>query len=298
MTGSGGFVGRALAAALQEDGHALLGLDLQVKPDSAWEKPCDLRDIHALYRLALPFRPDCIIHFGGVSGPMQMTDRPAEVVEINVNGTVNLLELARTLGIGSFLFSSSIAIYGARADGRDEVDENSDPWPTTSYSASKAAAEAVVRSYSRQYGFAAISLRIGKVYGPGRASDCALRDMILAAQAGGVILLKDDGTFRHHFIYIDDVVKGTRLALAHLGAVGPVYNLVGQDRSTSAEIAALVAQGTAGAEVRCMPRDAESEPEIPVPDGAAAARDLDFCAQTGPTQGIQLYSKWLAENAH
>lgn len=297
LTGSGGFVGRSLAQALQADGHSLLGLDLQVSPDNGWEKPCDLRDIHALYRLAMPFEPDCIIHCGGVSGPMFMRDRPAEIVEINVNGTVNLLELARTLGTNSFLFCSSIAVYGPRSEGRVEVDENADLRPDTAYAASKMAAEAIVRSYAQQFGIAATSLRIGKVYGPGRASGCAMRDMIGAALAGQDIQLTDDGTYRHHFIHVDDVVRGIRHALEHVDRAGPVYNLVGQDRATSAEIAALVAREHDGVVVRLAPPGKEVEPEIPVPDGAAAVRDLGFSARTNLAQGIDAYSKWLAAAA-
>lgn len=158
LTGAAGFLGDAVRAELDRLGKAVLPVDRL--PQAASGRPvevCDLADIHRMHALVRYRQIGCIIHAGGISGPMLARDDPHGIIRANVDGTANLLELTRIHRIHRFIFCSSAGVYGATQGA--PVRESAPLQPRDTYSASKAAAEHLVAAYAHQFGIDAVSLR-------------------------------------------------------------------------------------------------------------------------------------------
>ncbi|PMR78788.1 NAD-dependent epimerase/dehydratase family protein [Billgrantia endophytica] len=214
VTGVSGMLGRSLAMRLATSGHEVLGMDIH---------PCDLqhariktevldvRDLHQLYRLLKDSPPiDVVVHGGGISGSMVLKDRPAEVADINVGGTMNLLEAMRLYGIPRIVQCSTIMVYGEVEEG--PVDEERSLAPTNVYGATKAACEALITSYVAQFGMSAALLRIAHVYGPARKTYCPLRAMIEGALDKRDVSMHENAGAKRQLIHADDVVHAMELA--------------------------------------------------------------------------------------
>lgn len=292
ITGSAGFVGRALVRSVVEEGHDVLALDVQKQEDDSHTTVCDLLDRERLWQVTEEFRPQQIVHCGGISGPMLLNDQPALVAEININGTLNLLEAARKLEVSRFVFCSSIAAYGP-SQSRSTVIEETHLSPTTVYAASKVAAEALVAAYGKSFNFSTTSLRIGKVFGLGRKTDCELRVLISNAIKGRLTRLESPPDYRHHYIYIDDVVDGIQKAIASQTELRSVYNIVSAEDPELQEIVGMVRAVVPETEV-VYPDAAGSVERLPTPDFRAAADDLQFYASTALQEGVRRYASFLA----
>lgn len=242
LTGVAGMLGHNLARDLAGAGHKVLGVDLA---PSALRHPnvetvqADVRDVHRLYRILHAAGPiDAIVHGGGVSGSMVMRDNPAQIVDINVTGTTNLLEAARLHGIRRFVQCSTIMVYGPVPSG--SVVEDRALAPVNVYGATKVASEALVRSYASENGFSAAILRIAHVYGPARATYCPIRAMIAGAIEGRPVEIADaSGTIRQ-FVHSDDVVRALKLAVADRSPGCVVANVGPGVAWSMAEVADLV----------------------------------------------------------
>jgi len=119
VTGAAGFLGGAACSLLERRGEPYLGIDRAVRGAAASNIiQCDVTDIHALHALATRNSILGIIHCGAFSGPMVARDNPHAIVQVNVVGAANVLELARVHGIERFVFCSSAGVYGNTPGGR------------------------------------------------------------------------------------------------------------------------------------------------------------------------------------
>src|SRR5882762_2918233 len=142
VTGSSGFVGRAIMARLAAAGHRAIGLD--PRPSASTQVIDDLSDRPRLRDIIAREKIAHIIHAGGVSGPMVMADDPAGVMAINVTGSMNLLYEAMAAGVKTFVYCSSVAAIGNYYE-REPIGENYPMRPASSYGCSKAAMDFVLR---------------------------------------------------------------------------------------------------------------------------------------------------------
>ncbi|SHK02224.1 NAD dependent epimerase/dehydratase family protein [Aureimonas altamirensis DSM 21988] len=168
VTGHKGFLGRRLSAALIDFGHSVTGLDTPAG------QPIDLRDAPAITDCIMAARPEVIFHLGGVSGPMLLNDAPGQVLAINGHGTLNVIEAAGRAGVRRLIFASSVAAH-QRVGGR----------PGSLYAVSKTLGEQLVAWAGST--METTSIRIGSVFGPGRATANPLHQMIAEGLATGVV---------------------------------------------------------------------------------------------------------------
>ena len=225
LTGAAGFIGSNTAEALLKAGCRVTGFD-NLSPVYSLEKKLDnlaqvqalgqknfafvegdLRDPEAL-RAALRAQPcDAVIHLAALAGVQPSIQDPAAYVEVNVNGTMNILEVARESGVKAIVAASSSSVYGANTklpfSESDPVDH-----PISPYAATKKAGELIAHAHHHLHGMSIANLRFFTVYGPRQRPDLAIYKFTRAMLAGREITLYGDGSSRRDYTYIDDCVAG------------------------------------------------------------------------------------------
>jgi UDP-glucuronate 4-epimerase len=183
----------------------------------------DIRDLEAL-RKHLSGEYDVIVHLAAKAGVRPSVLDPVSYYEVNVRGTLNLLELAKEWGVRQFVFASSSSVYGANPNLPWRED---DPLllPVSPYGATKLAGEVLGRVYSRLYGIRFIALRIFTAYGPRQRPDLAIHKFARLMLEGKPVPIYGDGSACRDYTYIDDLVLGIRAAMDYEGAPFEVFNL-------------------------------------------------------------------------
>lgn len=230
LTGGAGFIGSHLAIRLLHTAHTLCILD-DLNPFYSpllKEKNLDLirqtgdflflrGDIcdpvqveHAFDQ----FRPDAVIHLAGRAGVRPSLLEPMLYQQVNIGGTLQLLEASRRYGTGKFLLASSSSVYGA-ANTIPFREQDNELQPLSPYAATKIAAEKLVYTYSHLYGIRTACLRFFTVYGPRQRPDLAIRKFITLIAAGQPVPFFGDGSMGRDYTYVSDTVDGIVAALDH-----------------------------------------------------------------------------------
>jgi dTDP-glucose 4,6-dehydratase len=170
---------------------------------------------------------DAVVHFAAESHVDRSIYEPAPVIETNVTGTFILLQLARKLDVRRFIHISTDEVYGDIPQGIFS-DEESHLRPSSPYSASKAAADLLVRSYVRTYGFPALITRSSNNYGPYQFPEKFLPLMITNALDGKSLPIYGDGKQQRDWLHVEDNCRGI-MAVLEKGRIGEVYNIGGLD---------------------------------------------------------------------
>ena len=219
VTGGAGFLGSALSNALVADKHEVIVLD-----DLSAGDPNRL-DARVLFnRGSISNRPkvwsllqgvECVYHMAARVLVAESVLYPREYNEVNVSGTLALLEALRDVGVPRFIFASSGAIYGDQ--GKQPVDETAIPKPRSPYAVSKLSAEQYVHTIGALWGMGTIALRIFNAYGPGQpmlpAHSPVIPRFIHQAQGQGSLVIFGTGEQSRDFVYVDDVVSALKAAL-------------------------------------------------------------------------------------
>jgi len=288
LTGAAGLIGRALHQRLRERGDTVIATD-QIEGEGIIG--CGLTEVHRLHELGA--RATAILHCGAISGPMVARDNPHLIVQSNIVGTANILELARVKKMRRVVFLSSVSAYGSTPAGLDLVPESVALSPSTVYGASKMAGEALAEGYLRQHGVDVISLRPAWVYGPGRTTACAIRTMIEDAQAGRPTHFPYGRDFYKQYVHVDDVAESILLALDAPRFGQRAYTISGDSYLTFSEVAAVVRHVLPAADITI---DAGADPMDDLQarfDISAAARDLDYRPRIALEDGVRSYAAWL-----
>ena len=236
LTGCAGFIGARVTALLLDGGHEVIGIDSLVdSPDirlREWRlNALSRRRGFSFYGLDIADaeqwmpvvdggrqleRVSAVMNLGALAGVRGSVENPRRYYEVNVLGTLNLLEVCRELGVDRFVLASTSSVYGGDIDG--PVNEGSDSSrPLSPYAASKKAAEALLYSYHHLYGMNVAVLRYFTVYGPAGRPDMSIFRFIRSIAEGEPITVFGDGTQRRDFTYVDDIAIGTVTALGVTG---------------------------------------------------------------------------------
>lgn len=293
VTGAAGLVGRRLVGRLISQGRAVIALDRvsSITDGGVPIQACDLDDIHRLHGITKG-GIDSVVHCGAYSGPMVARDTPYSMVQVNIVGTANMLELARIHGARRFVYCSSTSAYGVVES--ESVTEECLLRPCSLYGASKVASEYITTAYAQQYGLSAASLRLSWVYGPGRTTDCVIRSMIEDALAKRPTRIGFGADFPRQFIHVDDAVDGLLCALDAPTLPRTTYNVTGDVRVTLGDIAALIRAVFPAADIELQdgpdPVD-EYQGKFSI---EAARKDLDYAPRNTLESGIRAYAAWIA----
>lgn len=235
---------------------------------------------------------DCIVHLAARAGVRPSLEQPLLYAETNINGTMNLLELARERGIRQFIFGSSSSVYGINANVPFSED---DPirQPISPYAATKAAGELLCHTYTHLYGIRSVCLRFFTVYGPRQRPDLAIHKFARLMRLGKPIPVFGDGSTKRDYTYIDDVIAGVRSAIDYDKTDHEVINL-GESRTVELrELISLLEKelGTT-AKVDRQPLQPGDVPQT-YADITKARQLLGYNPQTQIEAGIQRFVEWF-----
>ncbi len=235
---------------------------------------------------------DCIVHLAARAGVRPSLSEPLLYTETNINGTLNLLELARTYGVKQFVFGSSSSVYGINAKVPFSED---DPirQPISPYAATKAAGELVCHTYSHLYGIRCVCLRFFTVYGARQRPDLAIHKFAKLIDSGRPIPVFGDGTTRRDYTYIDDIIAGVRAAIDYRESDYEVFNL-GESQTVELNelIALLEKELDRHAVIDRQPMQPGDVPQT-FADVTKARRELGYDPQTKIEDGIKRFVQWF-----
>jgi UDP-glucose 4-epimerase len=215
VTGGAGFIGSNLADVLLASGHDVHIVDnlstgsLAKVPPTARFHELDIRDADALASLTSTIRPETVFHLAAQADVRRAIEEPVFDADVNVIGTINVLEAARTVGARVVFSSTGGAAYGEYDGLPIPTPESAVPQPMSHYGASKIAGEGYCLLYHRLYGLSVVVLRLGNVYGPrqdphGEAGVVSIfAGRLLDGDAPRVF---GDGRQTRDYVFVGDVV--------------------------------------------------------------------------------------------
>ncbi|NNU77896.1 GDP-mannose 4,6-dehydratase [Clostridium estertheticum] len=183
-----------------------------ITDDNLIIKEGDIRDTIFLTKIFSLYKIDIVIHLAAMAGVRPSIINPFLYNEVNMAGTLNLLELCNKYKINKFIFASSSSVYGNNEKlpftESDSVDS-----PISPYGATKKSGELLCHVYSHLYGFNIACLRFFTVYGPRQRPDLAIYKFTESILKGNEISIFGDGTTKRDYTYIDDIVQGIDKAI-------------------------------------------------------------------------------------
>jgi len=241
VTGGSGFIASHVVDHLMAQGHEVVAIDHRVRPhrDDVQFEDIDVLNLSALIQATEGC--DFIFHLAAVSNVNYAHKYPVYTVDLNINGTANVLEAARLNRVQRVFFASTVWIYtGTRGNGFLTEDEPFHlPDAGHIYTSSKIASEMIIHNYWQLYRQRFTILRYGIPYGPRMREELVIPIFIRKALKGEPIMIEGDGSQYRNYVYIDDLARAHLLAMTKQ-AENQVYNLEGLRPISIAEIARTI----------------------------------------------------------
>ncbi len=294
VTGGAGFLGAALSNRLNQDGHQVRVID-----DLSAGDPGQLDDDVLFTRGDVADRPklwtllqdiDCVYHLAARVLVSESILYPRRYNEVNVGGTVSVMEAMRDAGVQRVVLTSSGAVYGEQAE--QPVREECRPNPQSPYAVSKLAAEYYVRTIGALWGIETVILRVFNAYGPGQrlppSHPPVVPRFLKQAQQGGSLVIFGGGGQTRDFVYVDDVVEALVGAATASDVDRRIIN-VGSGRETSINELASLVSAALERKVEMLHSPAESGGVARLcADISAARRLLGYEPRVELRQGLRL----------
>ena len=310
VTGAAGFIASRVCTLLLQRGDEVIGVDNlndaydvrlkhwrleRLRPIAGFTfQQLDITDRAAVERLFAQHSDVAgVVNLAARAGVRQSVENPWVYIETNTTGTLNLLELCRTHGIGKFVLASTSSLYGADNPRPYAEDADTDR-PLSPYAASKKAAEALCYTYHYLYGIDVTVLRFFTVYGPAGRPDMSLFRFVQWISEKRPVTVYGDGMQERDFTFVDDVARGTIAGLKPLGY--EIINLGSDKPVVLADAIALVERLTRESALRTYePRHPADVLATWANIGKARAL-LGWEPQTTFEQGVTALVEWYREN--
>jgi nucleoside-diphosphate-sugar epimerase len=306
VTGAAGFIGSRTSEMLVHDGHTVIGID---NMNDAYDVRMKQHRLAGLDKLpGFNFRKidisleqdvdrlrdekfDAVINLAARAGVRASVENPRLFYETNLMGTLNVLELCRRTGVKKFLLASTSSIYGANPS-YPTSETSSSSEPLQPYAASKKAAEVLAHSYHYLHGLDVSVVRYFTVYGPAGRPDLAMFRFCQWITEGRPVLVYGDGQQSRGFTYLDDIARGTILALKPLGY--EVINLGGHEVISINDLIKLLEELIGKkSDLRYGPPNL-ADMLTSWADVSKAGRLLGWEPQVGLREGVRKLVEWYA----
>jgi UDP-glucuronate 4-epimerase len=309
VTGAAGFIGSHLAERLLAEGWEVAGVDNFDDFYDPQIKRCniegclknknfqlleaDIRDRWAMEK-AVGDGIDIIVHLAARAGVRPSIAQPLLYADVNVNGTMALLESVKKQGVGKFIFGSSSSVYGNNKKVPFAEDDNVD-YPISPYAATKKAGELICHTFHHLTGMSVTCLRYFTVYGPRQRPDLAIHKFARLIEQGKPIPVYGDGSMMRDFTYIDDIISGTVAAMHKCDGFN-IYNL-GESRPVTVndligEIEKTLGKKATKKHLPAQPGDVQRT----YANVSKAVRELDYEPSTTIQTGLKRFVEWLRQN--
>jgi len=235
---------------------------------------------------------DVIIHLAAKAGVRPSIINPIEYQEVNIRGTLNLLEFAKNKKITQFIFASSSSVYGTDSN-IPWNEDNTNLKPISPYAITKLSGEFFGHVYSSLFKIRFISLRFFTVFGPRQRPDLAISLFSKKIINNEIIELFGNGSTKRDYTYIDDIVQGIISAINYKDSLYEVFNLGNnQTVSLSEMVSTLEEIFEKKAIIKTLP---EQDGDVPITyaDITKACKLLNYSPKTTFRQGIINYKNWL-----
>ena len=320
LVGGAGFVGHHLALALQERGHRPVIIDslavnnlywllkqrplnqdhlaivrerLELLRDREIEIRClDARDYRKLSENLGWIKPDAIVHLAAIAHIDRANKDPYSTFDHALRTLENSLDFARAVSCPHFVYFSSSTVYGDFK--KPVIDEQEPCHPWGIYGNLKLAGELMVQSYHQAFSLPYTIVRPCAVYGARCISGRVTQKFVEQALAGSPLVIDGDGSGRHDFTYIDDLISGVVKVLTEAKPMCRAVNLTAGGAFSLAELARIIAEEIPGTEIRFGPADPLKPSRGTMDIGLAKSR-LGYSPQDNLKTGMKKYINWYRE---
>jgi len=311
VTGAAGFIGSHLSERLVREGWDVVGLDnfdpfysKEIKRSNLADLASsekfeliegDIRDTKCVGDILGRGDTDIIVHLAAKAGVRPSIEDPLGYQDVNINGTMVMLEAAVRHEISKFVFASSSSVYGNNEKVPFSETDNVD-YPISPYAATKKACELLCHTYSHLYGIGMTCLRFFTVYGPRQRPDLAIHKFARLIEAGEAIPVFGDGSMSRDFTYIDDIIDGVVAAMERCSGY-EVYNL-GESRPVRLDELITAIEEALGkkAVINRLPEQ-PGDVKQTYADVAKAERELDYSPKTEISTGLARFVAWLRQDS-
>lgn len=310
ITGAAGFIGSHVCKHFTRMGHHVIGIDnfdpfyprkfkdlniAELSNNKLFQfHEADIRNSKALNSIFSTGKIDMVIHLAAKAGVRPSIDSIGEYYDVNVNGTVSLLESMRTQQVKKMVFASSSSVYGNNPkvpfSEADSVDN-----PISPYASTKKSGELLCHVYNHLYGFDITCLRFFTVFGPGQRPDLAIHKFTRLIDTGESIPFYGDGSTSRDYTYIDDIVNGISCAANQLGGYR-IYNL-GESRVIDLKKLVQTIENSLGkkAVLDKLPLQ-QGDVKITFADISKAKNEIGYDPKYDLETGINKFVEWYNNN--
>jgi len=306
ITGGAGFIGSHLIERLLAEQHSIVCIDnfnnyydpkikrknLEGVQSNAQFKLIegDILDESLLQRIFKDHKFDVIVHLAARAGVRPSVEQPRLYQEVNIRGTMNLLELTKERGIEKFVMASSSSVYGNNKKVPFSEDDFVDN-PISPYAATKKACELIGYTYHALYNISVSCLRFFTVYGPRQRPDMAIHKFTKLIDQEKPIYIYGDGSAKRDFTYISDILDGIMGSIKYCNGYN-VYNL-GESRVVELMYLVELIEKALGKRANIIKTDPQpGDVAITYADIRKAKADLNYRPIVSIEQGIDKFIEW------
>jgi nucleoside-diphosphate-sugar epimerase len=305
ITGGAGFLGSHLVQALARRGDRVIAYDnffagipqnLAKCPDNVKMINGDILDLSFLIRTMMADKINKVIHTAALVSFAPSIEKPALTAKINIEGTINILEASRILGIKRILDISSEEVYGEFQ--YEPADENHPQLPKMPYAITKMTAEKYEEFFANFFGLDIITIRTSWVYGVGLPRARPPKIFIENGLKGIPTTLEFGAEHRIDHTYIDDFVQGVLMAFDAIAPQSRIYNIASGEGHTYLEMARYVEEIIPGSKISVGPGLIKFSDNLDAPQKGAldirrAQKELGYKPRYGLFEGLKKYTDQL-----
>jgi UDP-glucose 4-epimerase len=302
ITGGAGFIGSHIAHRLVETGHEVVVLDnfftgsranLAAVADRVRIVEGDVRHLAMVEECAAGCQ--VVFHEAAIVSVPYSVERPQESHDVNIQGTLNVLQAARKAGTRRVVFASSAAVYGEEPT--LPKTEAMRPEPMSPYGVEKITGEHYLATWSKLFALETVALRYFNVFGPRqdpRSPYSGVISVFVDRILGGrPITFFGDGSQCRDFVYVDDVVDANLLAAMRAGVSGSVFNVACGQRTTLLELASLVERAAERRVERSFAEPRAGDIKESVADIARARAELGYAPVVDVEEGLKRLVRYV-----